>query len=140
MSCIHEIFTRTLPPAARIPVPRASAERTGTLVYIINFYLFILSKRSHYLNTLRYVDWVIFRERKKAEQLHKTIICRTRWLVQQVYSVLVLVANYGSGLVPPPAATLGATIAQWATVEVRSYQLTHYNLWIDTGTAMFKAA
>ena len=76
MSCIHEIFTRTLPPAARIPGPRASAERTGTLVYIINFYLFILSKRSHYLNTLRYVDWVIFRERKKAEQLHKTIICR----------------------------------------------------------------
>ena len=126
MSCIHEIFTSTLPPAARIPVPRASAERTGTLVYIINFYLFILSKRSHYLNTLRYVDWVIFRERKKAEQLHKTIICGTRWLVQQVYSVLVLVANYGSGLVPPPAATLGATIAQWATVEVRSYQLTTY--------------
>ena len=56
-----------------------------------------------------------------------------------MYSVLVLVANYGSGLVPPPAATLGATIAQWATVEVRQV-ISAYNLRIDTGTAMFTAA
>ena len=115
---------------------RATSEHTGTLVYIINFYLFILSKRSHYLNTLRYVDWVIFRERKKAEQLHKTIICAAGWcsrctvcwcwlqIMGLVWSLL-LQPHLGRPLHSGPPQRLGHRDTHWhAYIHMRVHSCT----------------